>query len=87
MALFNAVLIGELFFLLWSARTLFKLMTAINLYCLLYDMYTALASQGILALSFVFLVNSPYLLALTRYLAKVDSVHRRRHLFEVCRLS
>ena len=64
MALFNAILLVELFCVLTKTKTVFTLMTLYSLYCIAFDAYTAYHSNaGILAVDFVFILNLPYLLA------------------------
>jgi len=86
MALYNIMLLGELFFSLWSSKTMFKLMTCVNLYCVAFDCYTAAFTMGLFAYSFVLLANLPYLLALAALLLRPQSVSRRRVVYEVCKL-
>lgn len=81
MALYNVMLLGELFFSLWSSRTMFKLMTAVNLYCICYDAYVAFYTLGLFAYTLVLMVNLPYLLGLIALVLNPHSVFRRRVLF------
>ena len=80
MAVFNAILIIELFCQITSSRILLPTLTAFNLYCIAYDCYTA----TIFALLLIFTVNCPYFYALLRLLQKPDSVNRRRVFLDVC---
>ena len=86
MALYNVMLLGELLFSLWSSRTLFKLLTAVNLYCIAYDAYVAFYTVGIFAYSLVILLNLPYLMGLLALLLNPHSVFRRRALFTIAKL-
>lgn len=81
MALYNVMLLGELFFSLWSSNTMFKLMTALNLYCIAYDAYFAFYTLGFFAYTLVIVVNLPYLMGLTALILNPNSVFRRRVLF------
>lgn len=86
MALYNVMLLGELFFSLWSSKTMFKLMTCANLYCIAFDCYTAFFTMGFFAYTFVLLANIPYLLALIALILQPQSVYRRRVVYEVCKI-
>jgi hypothetical protein len=85
MALVNAILLVEIFCRVTNSKTLFKAMTAINIYCIVYDLYTSLFTVSYFAFCFVLLANSPYLLALLKLSMRSNSTHRRRFFHKVCK--
>ena len=86
MAPYHLLLAGETFFALMSSRTMFKLLTFVNLYCIAFDCYSAFYSVGTLAYCFVLIANLPYLLALGQLLLQPHSIFRRRLVYQVCKL-
>lgn len=69
MALVNVILLVELALMVCSARNIFKALTLANLYCILYDFYSAYRQKGtFIAILFVCLVNFTYLLAVCKLL-------------------
>ena len=86
MSLYNLLLMGEVFFSFMSSKTMFKLMTFLNLYCIAYDCYSAYYTLGALAYVFVLLANMPYIIAIASLLLSPRSLFRRRMVFEVSKL-
>ena len=78
MALLNVILLVELFLIVCSAKNIFKAMTLLNIYCVIYDMYTAFHQVGCFAVLFIWLINFPYILAVIKVVLKSDSIHRRK---------
>ena len=87
MAAANVILFVELLLIIFSARNIFKLMTLMNLLCVVYDFYTAYKATDLFAWLFVWLINAPYLLSLLKVLIKPDSIHRRKLLIKCVKLN
>ena len=83
MALFNAILLVELFCVLTKTKTVFTLMTLYSLYAICYDAFVAYHAHAasVLAVDFVLLLNLPYLLAVYKLFLRPESVRRRKLLF------
>jgi hypothetical protein len=70
--------------LFMRTSVIFHMMTFFNLYCIIFDLYVAYFTMGLLAYLFVLVYNSPYLIALLRFAIRPDLIHRRRLLYNVC---
>ena len=86
MALLNVILLVELFLMATSTRTLFKAMTLWNLYCIVFDLYAALADYQFFAAVFVVLLNCVYVSSVIKVAIKPDSLYRRKLLTKYIKL-